>query len=321
MDPECCSICYAADGSETRLTTTPCGHIFCLECIKAWLVHTDTEASCPYCRSKLVHTCGCPLDLDLFNPGMVQKRALSQECLFCRAVRLWAEYVCAHRDALYHNGYDGYSPYPLADFDQRVADDMSILSSVRRLTPKEYSRMRNYLVDTRSYVKTDKNRIGRLFRTFYRLESAGYFQLEGSEELAELRYLCGCPWLGDIVYSPENETTTSLVLDLMGNLDKQLLKFLWRRRAYIGIHVEVWEILSLHIRHRHRSNSTRATEQPPPTRTPKIPFCEAPSASVTGFRRRLLRKILHNRQGQSVHLASVVVAISIVVYSALISIL
>ncbi|RYP72357.1 hypothetical protein DL769_004466 [Monosporascus sp. CRB-8-3] len=317
MDAEGCSICYAADSGETRLTTTPCGHIFCLECIKAWLIHTDTKASCPYCRSELLHSCGCPLDLDLFTPGMVQKRALSQECLFCRVMRL----AYAHRDGLYHDDYDVYAPGPLAGFGQRLADDMSILSSVRRLTPEEYSRMRNYLVDTRSYVKTDENRIGRLFRTFYRLESAGYFQLERNERLAELRYLCGCPWLGDIVYSPENEATTSLMLDLMGDLDKQLLKFLWCRRAYIGIHVEVWEILTLHIRHKGRSNSTSVIEQPLPTIPPKIPPYEAPSASVTCFRHRPLRKKLHNRQAQSVNLALAAMAISILTYSTLISIL
>ncbi|RYP65636.1 hypothetical protein DL770_008959 [Monosporascus sp. CRB-9-2] len=164
------------------------------------------------------------------------------------------------------------------------SDGMSILSSVRRLTPEEYSRMRNCLVDTRSCVKKDENRIRRLFRTFHRLESAGYFQLERNGEPAELRSLCGCPWLGGIVYNPENDAATSLG-------------------------------------HKGRNNSTCVIEQPPPTIPTKIPPYEAPSASVPGFRPRLLHKTLHNRQAQSVNLALAAMAISILAYSPLISIL
>jgi hypothetical protein len=46
-----CPVCYCA---EAKLTTR-CGHTFCFDCVKRWLVASDEEDSptCPMCRTTL----------------------------------------------------------------------------------------------------------------------------------------------------------------------------------------------------------------------------------------------------------------------------
>jgi hypothetical protein len=46
-----CPVCYSA---EAKLTTR-CGHTFCFDCVKRWLVASDEEDSptCPMCRTTL----------------------------------------------------------------------------------------------------------------------------------------------------------------------------------------------------------------------------------------------------------------------------
>lgn len=46
-----CPVCYSA---EAKLTTR-CGHSFCFDCVKRWLVASDEEDSptCPMCRTTL----------------------------------------------------------------------------------------------------------------------------------------------------------------------------------------------------------------------------------------------------------------------------
>ena len=48
MNKTTCSICF---DEPTRPTVTPCGHIFCYECINDWL---QRQSSCPICKSRLL---------------------------------------------------------------------------------------------------------------------------------------------------------------------------------------------------------------------------------------------------------------------------
>ena len=45
-----CTICFEKIGEKNN-TTTPCGHIFCFECITRAM---QTNNTCPYCRAVLI---------------------------------------------------------------------------------------------------------------------------------------------------------------------------------------------------------------------------------------------------------------------------
>ena len=45
MESEGCPICF---DDKNEMTTLPCGHVFCLDCMLTWF---DQTISCPLCRS------------------------------------------------------------------------------------------------------------------------------------------------------------------------------------------------------------------------------------------------------------------------------
>lgn len=47
LEPQTCDICYNA---MTAPAHTPCGHVYCLRCLLAWVEHNNT---CPTCRTTL----------------------------------------------------------------------------------------------------------------------------------------------------------------------------------------------------------------------------------------------------------------------------
>ena len=51
-----CSICYEETQLKNQLTTS-CNHIFCISCIKEYMINTPKKHNleCPYCRQIIVH--------------------------------------------------------------------------------------------------------------------------------------------------------------------------------------------------------------------------------------------------------------------------
>jgi hypothetical protein len=51
-----CSICYDETQLKNQLTTS-CNHIFCISCIKEYMINTSKKYNleCPYCRQIIIH--------------------------------------------------------------------------------------------------------------------------------------------------------------------------------------------------------------------------------------------------------------------------
>ncbi|KAI1459780.1 hypothetical protein F4805DRAFT_420256 [Annulohypoxylon moriforme] len=81
-----CSICKDFGCSENPVIM-PCGHAFCSDCIRQWLVFTGEKQHCPYCRRRLKYAgCGHTLAQGLFQPG-VDLRSPSSIWSFCTTCR------------------------------------------------------------------------------------------------------------------------------------------------------------------------------------------------------------------------------------------